>query len=193
MMRLASLTEIDAAIWHELAQCARDRQHPWRTLVLATTDGEVGDARTVILRETVADEKRLVLYTDQRSGKVAQVGAHPVGTLVMWSPRLGWQLRCRVRVSLETAGLAVTSRWAAIQLSPAAQDYLSAQAPGSKLSAAPASVAAPLPVTTGQGQGALPSFAVMEAQVLSIDWLELHADGHRRAIFGAEGPRWVQP
>lgn len=189
MTRLASLPEIETAIWRELAQCARDRQHPWRTLVLATTDGEVGDARTVILRETVADEKRLVLYTDQRSGKVAQLAAHPVGTLVMWSPQLGWQLRCRVKVSLETAGLAVASRWATVQLSPAAQDYLSAQAPGSDLSAP----VTPLPLTTGQGQGALPSFAVMEAQVLSIDWLELHADGHRRAIFGAEAPRWLQP
>ena len=191
MSRLSSLPEIETAIWRELALCARDRQHPWRTLVLATTDGEVGDARTVILRETVADEKRLVLYTDLRSGKVAQVAAHPVGTLVMWSPRLGWQLRCRVKLSLETGGLAVSSRWATVQLSPAAQDYLSAQAPGTDLGAAPA--ATRLPLTTGQGQGALPSFAIMEAQVLSIDWLELHADGHRRAIFAAEGSRWVQP
>jgi hypothetical protein len=29
--------------------------------------------------------------------------------------------------------------------------------------------------------------------VQSIDWLELHADGHRRAIFDETGARWVQP
>ena len=36
-------------------------------------------------------------------------------------------------------------------------------------------------------------FAVVSAQVLSIDWLELHREGHRRAVFDAQGARWVQP
>jgi hypothetical protein len=29
--------------------------------------------------------------------------------------------------------------------------------------------------------------------VQSLDWLELHPDGHRRAVFDAAGGRWVQP
>ena len=36
-------------------------------------------------------------------------------------------------------------------------------------------------------------FAVITAQVLTIDWLELHREGHRRAIFDKDGARWVQP
>jgi pyridoxamine 5'-phosphate oxidase len=36
-------------------------------------------------------------------------------------------------------------------------------------------------------------FAVINAQVLAIDWLELHLDGHRRAVFDEHGARWVQP
>ena len=36
-------------------------------------------------------------------------------------------------------------------------------------------------------------FAVVQARVQTIDWMELHADGHRRAIFDARGARWVQP
>ncbi len=124
-MRLASLPEIEAAVWRELSRVPTDRQHPWRTPVLATTDGDIGDARTLVVREVSADQKLITVYTDQRSAKVAQLSAHPVGTLVMWSPSLGWQLRCRVKLTLETAGLAVSSRWARIKLSPAAQDYLS--------------------------------------------------------------------
>ena len=185
MTRLASLPEIEAALWRELARAATDKQHPWRTPVLATTDGDIGDARTVVVREVSADQKIIAIYTDQRSAKVAQLNAHPVGTLVMWSPSLGWQLRCRVQLTLETAGLAVSSRWARIRLSPAAQDYLSPLAPGSALPEEP--------VPTGQDRGALPYFAVMEAQVLAIDWLELHADGHRRALFSGEEARWLQP
>ena len=185
MTRLLSLPEIETALWRELGQAATDKQHPWRTPVLATTDGNFGDARTVVVREVNADEKRITVYTDQRSAKVAQLADHPIGTLVMWSPRLNWQLRCRVRVTLETSGLAVSSRWAQIRLSPGAQDYLSPLPPGSDLPHEPA--------PTGEERGALPFFAVMEAEVLSIDWLELDDDGQRRALIDDKGARWVQP
>jgi pyridoxamine 5'-phosphate oxidase len=185
MTRLSSLPEIEAALWHELTRAVTDKRHPWRTPVLATTDGAFADARIVILREVNADEKRITAYTDQRSAKVSQLAARPVGTLVMWSPSLNWQLRCRVRVTLQTSGLAVSSRWAQIKLSPAARDYLSPLPPGSELPHGP--------VTTGQEPGARPYFAVMEAEVLSIDWLELGADGPRRALIDGQGARWVQP
>ncbi|MBC7992660.1 MAG: pyridoxamine 5'-phosphate oxidase [Rhizobacter sp.] len=185
MTRLSTLPEIEAALWQELGSAATDKQHPWRTPVLATTDGEVADARTVVMREVSADQKILTIYTDQRSAKVAQLGPHPVGTLVMWSHRLGWQIRCRVQLTLETAGLAVSSRWARIKLSPAAQDYLSPLPPGAELPGDP--------TPDGQNRGDLPYFAVMDCQVLSIDWLELHADGHRRALFSGKEARWLQP
>lgn len=182
--RLSSLPEIEAAVWIELARCVRDRQHAWRTAVLATTDGEAADARTVIVREVQADERRLWVYTDARSAKASQLARHPLGTLVMWSPALGWQLRCRLRMRLLDSGLAVSSRWARIQLTPAANDYLSPAAPGAELQAPP---------SPGQGTVALPHFAVIEAAVESLDWMELHADGHRRAVFEARGARWLQP
>lgn len=183
--RLVSLPEIEAAVWRELVACVRDKQHAWRTPVLATTDGELGDGRIVVLREAAPEQKRLLVYTDRRSAKAAQLSAHPLGTLVMWSPALGWQLRCRVALSLDTSGLAVTSRWAQIKLSPAAQDYLSPLPPGTTLDE-------PTPVPQPDPQ-ALGHFAVVDAQVQAIDWLELHPDGQRRAIFEADGARWIQP
>lgn len=183
--RLSDLSEIEAAVWRELALAPHDKQHAWRTPVLATTDGEIGDARTVVVREVNPDEKLITIYTDRRATKVAQLNAHPLGTLVMWSESLSWQLRCRVRLSLETSGLAVFSRWAKIKLSPGAQDYLSPLPPGSALGDEPE--------PTGLDRGALPFFAVMEAEVTSIDWLELHADGHRRVLIDGNGARWVQP
>lgn len=183
--RLSSLPEIEAAVWRELAACVGDKQHPWRTPVLATTDGEQGDGRIVVLREISAEQKHLLVYTDRRSRKATQLASHPQGTLVMWSPALGWQLRCRVALSLETSGLAVTSRWARIKLSPAAQDYLSPLPPGTALDA---EAGAPQPDAQALGH-----FAVMEAQVQAIDWLELHPGGQRRALFDDRGARWVQP
>ena len=186
--RLASLDAIAAEVWRELERAVNERAtppHAWRTPVLATADGESADARTVVLREADAATRTLRIYTDQRSPKVAQLLSHPLSTLVMWSPQLGWQLRCRVRLSLEDDGLAVSSRWAHVKLSPAAQDYLSPTPPGSPL-------AEPSTAPTHEAV-ARTHFAVIVAQVLAIDWLELHSEGHRRALFDGNAARWLQP
>ena len=187
--RLDSLPVIEQALWQELGLAVRDKQHPWRTPVLATlAEGSEGgsphaEARTVVLREVDPLQRSLVVYTDARSAKAAQIRRHPQGSLVMWSAALGWQLRCSVRLALEEDGLMLSSRWARIKLSPAAQDYLSPLAPGTPLDA------------QLQPGGLAPRahFAVITATVDHIDWLELHAEGHRRADFGPEGARWLQP
>ena len=181
--RLASLAAISAELWAELGRAVIDKQHAWRTPVLATISGDAADARTVVLREVDARQRQLLIYSDERAGKVRQLLAHPNGTLVMWSPRLGWQLRCRVRLALEMSGLAASSRWARIKLSPAAQDYLSPLPPGT-----------PLPAQApGHTAPEREYFSVISAEVTSIDWLELHADGHRRARFEGGASQWLQP
>jgi pyridoxamine 5'-phosphate oxidase len=103
--RLDSLPAIEDALWQALQRAVHDKTHPWRTPVLATTDGEIGDARTVVLREAERGSATLRLYSDARSAKAAQIAAHPHGTLVMWSPVLGWQLRMRALLSVSTEGL----------------------------------------------------------------------------------------
>ncbi|MES1163168.1 MAG: pyridoxamine 5'-phosphate oxidase family protein, partial [Rhizobacter sp.] len=131
--RPASLESIAAAVWRELERAAGQPGHPWRTPVLATVDGDAADARTVVLREVDAARRRLLIYTDERAGKVSQLLNHPRGTVLMWSRQLGWQLRCHVRLTLEMSGLSASSRWARIKLTPAAQEYLSAMPPGAPL------------------------------------------------------------
>ena len=181
--RLVSLADIGAEVWAELGRAAGDKQHPWRTPVLATVSGDAADARTVVLREVDARQRKLLIYSDERAGKVKQLLSCPNGTLVMWSPQLGWQLRCRVRLALEMSGLAASSRWARIKLSPAAQDYLSPLPPGT-----------PLPADApGHTVPEREYFSVISAQVTSIDWLELHAEGHRRAKFDGSASQWLQP
>jgi len=182
--RLQSLAEIQAAVWAQLQAAAGDSQHPWRTPVLATINGHLADARTVVLREVDLRDRRFMIYTDERAAKVPQLLSHPVGTLVMWSHALGWQLRCRVHLALEMSGLATTSRWARIKLSPAAQDYLSPLPPGAELDEAAAA---------GRATVARDYFSIITAQVLSLDWLELHEAGHRRARFEGKQATWLQP
>ena len=183
--RLESLAEIEATVWRELAQAVRDKQHGWRVAVLATVDGQAADARSVVLRDIDEATRTLLMFTDARSPKAAQLAAHPEGTLVLWSATLGWQLRLRVLLALETSGLRVSSRWARLKLTPAAQDYLSPLPPGALLD-----VAAPEVVPERQSRE---HFAVLAAQVQSVDWLDLHPQGHRRALFSAAGAAWITP
>ncbi len=182
--RLETLTDIETAVWSELAATANDKAHAWRTPVLATVDGEAADARVIVLREVAQQEKRLLFYTDERASKVKQLLSHSRGTVVMWSRPLGWQLRCRVWLTLETSGLAATSRWEKVRHTPAAQEYLSAAAPGTPL------VDEPYP---NSGVVSRDYFAVINAKIESLDWLELRPGGNRRAIFASEGARWIQP
>ena len=180
--RIDSLALIHQACWQALDLAARQPEHPFRLMGLASVDGDAADLRTVVLREVAADQQRLIFFTDARSPKVAQLRAHPGGTLLGWGAALGWQLRLRVTLSVEADGLAVSSRWARMKLSPAAQDYLSPLPPGAALGRHP-------PERASRAH-----FAVVNAQVTAIDWLELHADGHRRAQFDAAGKgQWVTP
>jgi hypothetical protein len=147
-------------------------------------------ARTVVLREVDPLARELLLYTDTRSPKVAQLDHDPRAQLVCWSPALGWQLRLSVEIGCETEGLDVTSRWALLGHTRAAQDYLSPQAPGSPLPTHVADVVAP----AGEPRGA---FAVLRARVLEMEWLALDPSGHRRAVFDFRGAapqvRWLVP
>ncbi len=192
--RLQELDEIEASIWSELEQCvamrpqrehgepdAHDAPHEWRVAVLATVDDGQADARSLVLREVDAAERRLIFYTDARSPKVRQIEQSPQGTLIFYSRKLGQQLRMQVRLNVETAGLAVSSRWARLQTQAGARDYLSVEAPGRPLDA-------PLSELGVRGH-----FAMIEAMAETVDWLELHPQGHRRAMLGSRGSHWVQP
>lgn len=185
--RIESLGLIHQACWLELQKAAQQRGHPWRLMALATVaDGDAGplpEVRHIVLRELHSEARALVFYTDGRSAKVAQMRAHPRGMLLVWSERLGWQLRITVQLAVETEGLGVSSRWARMKMSPAAHDYLSPLPPGT-----------PVVDRYVPERATREHFAVVTARVQAIDWLELHADGHRRARFDADGSgQWLVP
>lgn len=184
-----------AALWAELVRAAGTRGHPWRQPVLATLCTTRGaQARTVVLREVDPVARELLVYTDTRSPKVAQLDHDPRAQIVCWSPALGWQLRLRCEIDCETDGLDVTSRWAMLRHTRAAQDYLSPLAPGSALPAGAGGVVDAAAAAAGEPRGA---FAVLRVRVLEMDWLSLDPDGHRRAVFdfrdAAGGGRWLVP
>jgi pyridoxamine 5'-phosphate oxidase len=192
-----SLPELLARLWQELASACNTRhrrQHPWRSAVLATSGADGWpNARTVVLRECDVAQQRLVLFTDSRAAKVHELQADAKGMLVLWSPALGWQLRLRVQLQASTQGAAVDASWARLKVSPAAQDYLSPLPPGAVVTGAVVTGA----VVTGKpgptAENTVHHFAVVQAQVISMDWLALQPQGHRRARFDEQGARWLVP
>ena len=193
MARLQALGDIEAAVWQELTHAIRNRGHAWRVGVLATVDGDTADARNIVLRDVDPAARTLLTYTDARSPKTQQLALHPGGTLVLWSAALGWQLRLRVQLALATSGPLVAARWAQLEATPAAQDYLSPLAPGSVIGAPVAPRVPDLVPPSAPERQSRAHFAVLAARVLSMDWLELHAEGHRRARFDAAGAAWLTP
>lgn len=185
--------EIRAQIWKELVRATRDRHHVWRTPVLATTtpDG-MPNARTVVLRKASKDEGNGVLeiYTDRRSPKVAELNEQPAACLVFWSSRLKWQLRLRVQVSIQTDGPYVESLWQTVKQSRAAGDYLGFLQPGEPVSVPLTETLANTTATDDEPEN---YFAVLTAQVVEIDWLELGLGQHRRARFTSDRWQWVKP
>ncbi len=185
-----SLPELQQRLWQELASACNTRhrrQHPWRSAVLATTglDGWP-NARTVVLRECDAASRSLLLFSDSRAAKVHELQADAKSMLVLWSAALGWQLRVRVRLQASTEGPAVEARWARVMRSPAAQDYLSPLPPGAEQQQA----------ASGHPTAQPHHFAVVQAQVISMDWLALQPPdhgGHLRARFDEQGARWLVP
>jgi len=177
--------EIREQIWRELTRASQDRHHAWRTPVLATVGGDgLANARVIVLREVDVVHQTLRVYTDARSPKVREISREPHAVFVFWSDRLNWQLRAHVAISAETAGPEVQARWQRVRQSASATDYLGPISPGDGLESAQGEA---------MSSDAAHHFALLSAQVLEMDWLELSRNGHRRANLRADGWRWLAP
>jgi general stress protein 26 len=177
--------DIRQQIWKELGRASVDRHHEWRTPVLATVgcDGSP-NARTVVLRKVDANQQTLSFYTDARSAKVSELTKEPKAVLAFWSGRLNWQLRVKVEISVATDGPELQALWQRVQQSASAADYLATEAPGSERTTG---------FSTAQNLSGDHHFALLNAQVLQMDWLELGHGAHRRARLSADTWQWLVP
>ena len=173
-------------IWQQLQRASVDKHHEWRSPFLVTNslDSSLNnwpDARTVILRAVDLNSNKLTFYTDSRSPKVLQLLTNPNALLVFWSKRLNWQLRIKVSISVITDGELHQKTWAIVKQSASAKDYLSLIAPGELLT------------NNNEPQQVTAHFAVLIAQAVSIDWLELNRNGHQRASITSNSFNYTAP
>ena len=142
------------------------------------------NARTVVLRKVDAKLLTFCFYTDARSEKVSELAKEPKAVFVFWSLRLNWQLRVKAEISISTKGPELQALWQRVQQSASAGDYMATEAPGTER---------PTGFGTAQNLSGDHHFALLNAQVLQMDWLELGHGAHRRARLSADTWQWLVP
>lgn len=173
-------------IWRELSRALQDRHHAWRTPVFASTgvDGTV-NARTVVLRTVDREANLLKIYTDSRSSKAEEITKQQNAMFVFWSKKLNWQLRVRVSVNISSSSSHAQTLWQQVKQTTSASDYTGTSAPGTPISS-------PAQIVQNNDLNAT-HFAVITAEVMDMDWLELASSGHRRAKIGLDSWIWLTP
>lgn len=182
----------DIAPWidHTLARGAGDPRSAfhWPTLATVGEDG-APRMRTVVLRGYERAARRLELFTDRRSAKVAELAAQPCSAVHVHDPKKRVQLRLRGQLTIHTSGPLWDAAWDRARQGPL-DDYSRVAPPGTAL---------------GPGEDAAVdhalaprNFAVLSFNAQEADYLHLAAEAHRRAHLTLAGPagveaRWLVP
>lgn len=168
-------------VWSCLREGVKHGAHPFHTPVLATTNGDDPDLRTVVLRQVAAEQRLLLCHTDVRSPKIFALEKNPQVAWLFYDRTARVQLRLYGQVSLHHADNTAQTCWEKSS-SNSRLCYLTPQAPG-----------AVLPVGDGKAplvDDGFENFAAISCQIFAIDWLYLRAAGHLRARFDWKENRW---
>lgn len=175
--------------WSLLERGAVDRRAPAHTPTLATTSVDGAPTlRTVVLRACSRSERRLLVHTDRRSRKLADLHADPRCAVLVYDPPHKIQLRLGALATIHTNDAIADVQWSRSQAT-SRQIYGVGLAPGTGISE-PADVVAELAFRSEAEQRA--NFAVLALEIQTIEWLFLAAQGHRRARFSLGDPETAE-
>lgn len=185
--RFDTVESTEQWIWQKLGRACRDRRSAWRTPVLATVGADgTPRTRTVVLRGVDATGQQILLHSDARSGKMADLAAFPALALNFYDPRDQLQLRVAGLPSILVDGPAVDAAWDRVP-ARARLNYQTLAAPGS-----PSANEAPL--MEGDGRA---NFAIIQIAIHRLEFLWLAPDRHRRGAVAWTGGgcarNWLVP
>ena len=191
-MPLPCYDDLDATLteaWGRLVRGVKDRRSGFHTLVLVNrgTDG-VPEARTLVLRKVDPAMRRVRFHSDWRSRKITSLQREPRVAVHGYCVAAKIQLRLSGCAILHDPQTAIAQDAYARSQEKSRLCYAQAQAPGTEMSA---------PTNVGQVEGGAEHFSVVEIAVDRLEWLYLHAGGHRRALFSWQGDaltaQWLAP
>ncbi len=179
------LGELWQQCWDHLEEGAGGAGSPFHTAVLGTVEHGVPRLRTVVLRAAERRTGRVLCHTDMRSAKVRHIGDDAPVSWLLYDPGRKVQLRLEGRARVHADDALADERWRDTTAG-SRRCYLAEPAPGAVLEHAGSTLPPALRERrpglreTAPGRS---NFAVVAARIEWIDWLQLTADGHRRARF----------
>ncbi len=185
-----NLDDVLAEAFRLFARGVADRRSAFRTPSIATIGPDnTPHIRTMVLRQFDPTTRRLLLHTDRRAGKLADLANVPRAAVHVYDARAALQVRLSAHVRVHTDDPVAQAAWAH---GAAASHvcYAINPPPGT-------AVQAPPPAATDQDAG-FANFAVLALTFNTLEWLWLYHGGHRRArfVWTAEAPpqaTWLVP
>lgn len=201
MERLTDLDNVLDLAWQRLERAAEKPGHPFRALTLGTARDHAPHVRTVIVRETDREARRLVFHTDRRTRKVDDIRESPRIAWHGWNPDTREQLRLQGTATVHCDDEVADALWAAER--PSSLDvYVRDAAPGTSVEAprdGRADAVRNKTLTRDDVADGRPYFAAVRTVIDEIEWLHLHPEGHYRARFAFDATEerfegdWILP
>lgn len=184
-----------AHAWSLWTRGGSDRRSAFHTPAVATVDATgMPQARVMVLREASRAQRSLRFHTDSRSHKVSELSASGAITVLGYDAAAKIQLRVRGRGEIQVAGDTVEAAWASTGL-PSRKCYLAEPGSGSPTDLPTSGLIRDYDSRDPTLAESLPGrahFAVLLVDVMSLEWVYLAAQGHRRARFDWIGHEWVK-
>ncbi|MEM1136159.1 MAG: pyridoxamine 5'-phosphate oxidase family protein [Bacteroidota bacterium] len=169
-----NLQELSDNLWTELVKGKVDKKHDFRYPVLGSmSQNGYPEIRTVILRDVLISERKLIFFTDYRSPKVMQLKAQPKASLLFYHYKKKLQLRISGIVTLYNKD-SLAKKYLSKLPEIALKDYLSITAPGKKVNNSLNELLT--------YKKAFENFTVVQIETTKIDYLQLKLEGHERMI-----------
>ncbi|PXW75258.1 hypothetical protein C7451_107229 [Blastomonas natatoria] len=196
------LDEMRADIFRRLGRAAKDRRSAMHTPVIGTVkaDGRPSQ-RVMVLRAFDPATATLRFHTDSRAAKVDEIGEGAPISVLAYDPGAKRQFRLSGTGRIEADGATADKAWNDATLF-ARRCYLADPAPGTlsdmPISGLPADIEGRKPEDDAEVAPGRANFAVLLAQIDTIEFLHLAHTGHRRAIFrlqpdGSWHGQWLVP
>lgn len=185
----ADALEIYGRLWDLLEEGRSNRHHAFHTPVFATRTltGEP-DMRTVVLRRVDRDERLICCHTDSRSPKVSELRACARVGWLFYDQKARVQIRAHGHCTVHSGpdDTIAFETWRDVK-PDSRVCYSAPYAPsvevGSWESNQPSDEEKVAARSISDSKPPPESFSVLATVLDSIEWLELHHDGHRRIRF----------
>ena len=183
-----------------LSLAVTDRRHAFHTPVFSNKNQNNSiDSRIVVLRKFNTNNLKLNFHTDFRSPKIVNLNKNNNSSFLFYDCQLKIQLRIITLSFINNKNNVTKNAWDLSRLS-SRKCYLTEKAPSAQTTLPEDGIPKhlkgidPSQKESEKGYG---NFAIIENEILSVDWLYLSSSGHKRLKIDFENSapvfKWIIP